>query len=105
MEHNSMQRAPHPADSPDLAPSDFYLFGYVKQFLSGCQLTDQDSLLQAVSDILAGIEKVTSESVFTTGWRDCANVMRPVESRWSKETLYIHRITDSTMGPEMLLGR
>jgi histone-lysine N-methyltransferase SETMAR len=51
MEQNSMQRAPHPAYSPHLAPSDFYLFGYAKQLLSGCQFADQDSLLQAVSDI------------------------------------------------------
>jgi hypothetical protein len=57
MEQNSMQRAPHPAYSPDLAPSDFYLFGYVMQLLSGCQFADQDSLLQAFSDILVGIEK------------------------------------------------
>jgi transposase len=64
IEQNSMQRAPHPAYSPDLAPFDFYLFGYVKQFLSGYLFADQDSLLQAVSDILAGIEKVTLESVF-----------------------------------------
>jgi hypothetical protein len=64
MEQNSRQRAAHPAYSPDLAPSDFDLFGYVKQLLSGCQFANQDSLLQAVSDILAGIEKVTLESVF-----------------------------------------
>jgi hypothetical protein len=64
MEQNSMQRAPHPAYSPDLAPSDFYLFGDVKQLLSGCQFADQDSLLQAVSDILVSIKKVTLESVF-----------------------------------------
>jgi hypothetical protein len=64
MEQNSMQRAPRPAYSPDLSPSDFYLFGYVKQLLSGCQFADQDSLLQAVGDILVGIEKVTLESVF-----------------------------------------
>jgi histone-lysine N-methyltransferase SETMAR len=64
MEQNSMQRAPHPAYSPDLAPSDFDLFGSVKKLLSGCQFADQDSLLQAVSDILVGIEKVTFESVF-----------------------------------------
>jgi hypothetical protein len=64
MEQNSMQRAPHPAYSPDLVPFDFYLFGYVGQLLSGCQFADQDSLLQAVSDILVGIEKVTLESVF-----------------------------------------
>jgi hypothetical protein len=64
MEQNSMQMGPHPAYSPDLAPSDFYTFGYVKQLLSGCQLAGQESLLQAVSDILVGIEKVTLENVF-----------------------------------------
>jgi histone-lysine N-methyltransferase SETMAR len=64
MERNSMQTEPHPAYSPDLAPSDFYLFSYVKQLLSECQFADQDSLLQAVSDILVSIEKVTLESVF-----------------------------------------
>jgi hypothetical protein len=64
MEQNSMQKELHPTDSPDLTPSDFYLFGYVKQLLSGCQFADQDSLLQAVSDILVGTAKVTLESVF-----------------------------------------
>jgi histone-lysine N-methyltransferase SETMAR len=64
MERNSMQTAPHPAYSPDLAPSDFNLFSYVKQLLSECQFADQDSVLQAANDILAGIEKVTLESVF-----------------------------------------
>jgi hypothetical protein len=64
MEQNSMQRVPHPAYSPDLAPSDLYLFGCVKQLLSGCQFADQDSFLRAVSDIFVGIEKVTLENVF-----------------------------------------
>jgi hypothetical protein len=59
-----MQRASHPAYSADLAPSDFCLFGYVKQPLSRCKFANQDSLLQAVSDILVGIEKVTLESLF-----------------------------------------
>jgi hypothetical protein len=61
-EQNSMQGAPHPAYSLDLAPSDFSLVGYVKQLLSGSQFADRDSLLQAVSDILVGIEKVNLES-------------------------------------------
>jgi histone-lysine N-methyltransferase SETMAR len=64
-EQNSMQRAPRPAYSPDMAPSDFYFCGYVKQLLLECQFADQDSLLHAVSDILVGIEKVTLESVFS----------------------------------------
>jgi hypothetical protein len=58
------QREPHPAGSPDLATSDFDLFGYVKQFLSGCQFADKHYFLQAVSDILVGIENVTLESAF-----------------------------------------
>jgi hypothetical protein len=64
VEQNPMQRAPHPTYSRYLAPSDFHPFDYVQQLLSGCQFADQDSLLQAVSDILVGIEKVTLESVF-----------------------------------------
>jgi hypothetical protein len=64
MGQNLMQRAPHPAYSPDLALSNFYVFGYVRQLLSGCQFADQDSLLQAVSDSLVAIEKVTLGSIF-----------------------------------------
>jgi hypothetical protein len=63
VEQNLMQRAPHPAYSSDLAPSDFHLFGHIQQLLSGCQFADQDCLLQPVSDILVGIEKVTLESL------------------------------------------
>jgi hypothetical protein len=32
---NRMKSAPHPPYSPDLAPSDFYLFGYVNRCLAG----------------------------------------------------------------------
>jgi transposase len=32
-DHNSLKRAPHPPYSPDLTPSDFYLFGDVKHQL------------------------------------------------------------------------
>jgi histone-lysine N-methyltransferase SETMAR len=64
MEQNLMERTLRPAYSPNLAPSDFYLFSYVTQLLSQCQFADQDSLLPAVSDILVGIGKVTLKSVF-----------------------------------------
>jgi hypothetical protein len=33
MDHNSLKRAPHLSSSPDLAPSDFYRFVYVKHQL------------------------------------------------------------------------
>jgi hypothetical protein len=51
-EHNSIKRAPHPAYSPGPAPSDFYLFGYLKQVLAGQEFPDGEALFGAVNEIL-----------------------------------------------------
>jgi hypothetical protein len=59
MDANRMARAPHPPHSPDLAPSNFFLFGKVKQQLSGCSFDDADDLLAAVQEIVDGFEKPT----------------------------------------------
>jgi hypothetical protein len=53
---NRMKSAPHPPCSPDLAPSDFYLFGYVKICLAGLSFEDADQLLAALEGFLEGIE-------------------------------------------------
>jgi hypothetical protein len=47
MDHNSLNRAPHPY-SPDLAPSDSYLFGYVKHQLQGYEFTEAPGLVSAI---------------------------------------------------------
>jgi hypothetical protein len=52
-----MKSAPHPPYSPDLTPSDFYRFGYVKRCLAGLSFENVDQLLEAVEDVLEGIEK------------------------------------------------
>jgi hypothetical protein len=52
-----MKSTSHPPYSPDLAPSDFYLFGYVKKSLAGLPFEDADQLLAAVEGVLEGIEK------------------------------------------------
>jgi histone-lysine N-methyltransferase SETMAR len=54
---NRMKSAPHPPYSPDLAPSDFYLFGSVKRCLAGLSFEDADQLLTAIEGVLEGIEK------------------------------------------------
>jgi hypothetical protein len=59
-----VKSAPCPPSSPDLAPSDFYPFGYVKRCLAGLSFKDADQLLAAVEGALAGIEKVTVQTVF-----------------------------------------
>jgi histone-lysine N-methyltransferase SETMAR len=64
-----MKSAPHPPYSPDLATSDFYLFGHVKRCLAGLSFEDADQLLTAVEGILEGIEKVTLQAVLLE-WMD-----------------------------------
>jgi histone-lysine N-methyltransferase SETMAR len=66
---NRMNSAPHPRYSPDLAPSDFYLFGYVKRCLAGLSFDDADQLFAAVEGVLDGIDKVTLQAVFLE-WMD-----------------------------------
>jgi histone-lysine N-methyltransferase SETMAR len=56
---NRMKSVPHPPYSPDLAPSDFYLFGYVYRYLAGLSFEDADQILASVEGVLEGIEKVT----------------------------------------------
>jgi hypothetical protein len=52
-----MKWAPHSPYSPDLVPSDFYLFGYVKRCFTGLSFEDADQRLAAVEDVLEDIEK------------------------------------------------
>lgn len=44
----------HPAYSPDLAPSDFYLFPRLKEHLRGQRFQDDDAVVAAVQDFLMG---------------------------------------------------
>jgi hypothetical protein len=59
-----MKSAPHPPYSPNLAPSEFYLFGHVKRRLAGLSFDDADQLLASVEGVLEGIEKVTLQAIF-----------------------------------------
>jgi hypothetical protein len=52
--------------SPDLAPCDFYLFGYIKYLLASREFADRVELQEAVMAILDGIGKVTLGEMFRT---------------------------------------
>jgi hypothetical protein len=60
---NRMKSAPHSVYSPDLAPSDFYLFGYAKRCLADLSFEDADQLVAAVECILEGIENVLASDL------------------------------------------
>jgi hypothetical protein len=49
---NRLKSAPHALYSSGLAPSDFYLFGYVKRCFTGLSFEDADQLLAAVEGVL-----------------------------------------------------
>jgi hypothetical protein len=61
---NAMKRALHPAYSPTLAPSDFYLFDCVRQRLAGQKFPDVEAPLGEINAMLAGFEKVDLEGIF-----------------------------------------
>lgn len=52
-----VKRLPHPPYSPDLAPSDFFLFGYLKFKLEGKIFNTEKEVLGEVARILHAIPK------------------------------------------------
>jgi transposase len=63
-EENGLRLAPHRPDSPDLAPSDFFLFGYVKERLKGMVFPSYEELPDAIGEMVTGIESETLTAVF-----------------------------------------
>ena len=64
---------PHPAYSPDLAPSDFYLFGPLKDYLRGQKFDDDESVKVAVK---AWVRQCSPE-FFSDGFKNW-------RTRWEK---------------------
>lgn len=64
---------PHPAYSPDLAPSDFHLFPNLKKHLGGQKFSSNEEVEAAVGDFFEGLE----ETFFMTG-------IQALETRWKK---------------------
>ena len=63
----------HPPYSPYLAPSDFHLFGPLKEHLRGQKFADDNEVMEAVQSWL----KATPESYFKEG-------IRKLVDRWTK---------------------
>jgi hypothetical protein len=59
-----MKQAPHPLYSPDLAPSGFFLFGYVRGKLMGYRAETPSELLIRIRVILTEIPGETLNAVF-----------------------------------------
>jgi hypothetical protein len=56
--------APHATYSPDLAPSDFFLFGYLKEKILGFEFELPEALLPWINAAFKRIPRDTLEEVF-----------------------------------------
>jgi histone-lysine N-methyltransferase SETMAR len=63
-EENGLRLAPHLPYSPDLVPSEFFLFGYIKERLKGMVFPSYEALLDATGEVVTGIESETLTAVF-----------------------------------------
>jgi hypothetical protein len=63
-EENGLRLAPHPAYPPDLAPSDFFMFSYIKECLKGMMFPPYEELLDAIGEMVTGIESEPLTAVF-----------------------------------------
>ena len=63
---------PHPPYSPDLVPSDFFLFPNLKLWLGGKKFSSNQEVIAAVNDYFAELDV----SYFSDG-------LKTLETRWS----------------------
>jgi hypothetical protein len=59
-----LEMARHLPYSPDLAPSDFFLFGHVKHVIEGAEFPSEETLLAAIQRVLSDLTGDTLKAVF-----------------------------------------
>jgi hypothetical protein len=85
-EHKPLKRLPHPPYSPNISPSDFYLFGKVKWALSGQKILDGISILDAATEILNGISTHELQRIFRS-WIERVENVTTAEGGYASEEI------------------
>jgi hypothetical protein len=58
------ERLPHPFDSPDPTPSDFFLFEYIRGKLSNSNYESREDRLNSITESFTAIDQEVLPSVF-----------------------------------------
>ncbi len=66
-----MKLLPHPAYSPDLAPSDFFLFAWIKKELRGVRFPTIEALETTVDAAIGNIPQFEFAHAMEASWRKC----------------------------------
>jgi hypothetical protein len=61
---NQIVHIPHPCYSPDLAPSDFWLFGHMKAGLAGQSFAEPEGLFEGIMAGAGGGSSIRIEAGF-----------------------------------------
>jgi hypothetical protein len=83
IETSRSEPLPHPACSLDLAPSDFFLFGYIKRKLPDYNCESREDLLNVITELFTGIKQEVLLSVFES-WVNQRK--RVIKHEWKHET-------------------
>jgi hypothetical protein len=103
-EFATAQRVSHPLYGPDGAPSDFFLFGPLKEEFLGISLTWGDDFIFAIQQIFDEIPEITLKNVFTNWIRRVSWVMKKDGEDYAKsqnESNYLYRVTTYDAGHEL----
>ena len=73
VKRNGYEVIPHPAYSPDLAPSDYFLFPNLKKDICGCHFQSNEEVVAAVEEWV----RDKDPGFFSSG-------LMALEHRWSK---------------------
>ena len=84
MNSHNMKRAVQPPYSPDIAPSDFYLFGYLKDCLKGSKFDTPDELKFAIDQLLLSIPQDELNRVFLK-WEEKLRMVTDSKGDYLKE--------------------
>ena len=79
------KRAPHLPYSPDIAPSDFFLFGYTKNKLKGSKFESADALLERIYEIFNQISLEKRKEVFEAWIKRCDYVITHKGNYYDKD--------------------
>lgn len=79
------KRAPQPAFSPDIAPTDFFLWGDIKEKLKGSKFDDKDQLFEAITEISNKISREIKLNVFQHWIKRCEYVIKNKGNYFNKQ--------------------
>jgi hypothetical protein len=65
MQHNRIERAPHPADSPEISPCDSWLYGFLKEKFKEQEPPTSDEIIEAITTIWNNVIFGELQNVFS----------------------------------------